>query len=134
IKEVELHPAIELQAAAPLEGPEAGQPRSHPQAATLPGLVVFHFRGQRRSWSHQGHVSAQNIPELRELIQAQHSHPMPYDRAPGVVLHFEDWTIDLVQLLQMRQKLVCVCNHGTKLQQRESTSSQAAAGLAIKDR
>src|SRR5688500_16433440 len=42
---VELHPCFEIQLVAPVYGPQASEPGTHPQAPSLPPLVFLHLLG-----------------------------------------------------------------------------------------
>src|SRR5690349_15718974 len=98
VREVELHPAIEVELAAALERPKAGQARTHAQAAPLPGLVLFHLFRNRGPWTHERHVSAQDIPDLRQLIEAGAAQPAADGRDPRIGGDLEDRAIGLVEV------------------------------------
>src|ERR1700756_4754554 len=78
VGQVELNPAIELQVIAALQHPDAGQARPHAQAAPLPRLVLINFRRNRRARTDERHISADDVPKLRQLIDAETPQPATY--------------------------------------------------------
>src|SRR5215471_6738873 len=89
VGEVKLHPAVEIEPAAALERPQAGQAGPHTQAPPLPRFVLLHFFRDRWAWSDERHVSAQDVPELGELIETGAAQPAPDRRHARVVGNLE---------------------------------------------
>src|SRR5579864_8683232 len=117
IKQVELHPMFEVDMVAAFESPQAGQPGTHAQTPPLPRFVFLDFLRNGRPRADERHVSAHDVPQLRQLINAQLAEPSSQGSAARVVFHLENGTVELVVWFQLSPQLISVLHHGTKLQQ-----------------
>src|SRR5437588_476904 len=133
VKQIKFNPAIEFQAATSFERPQAGQAGSNAQTAALPALVLLDFMGQRWAWPDQRHVSAQDVPKLRQLVQAEHSHRAAYGCTPRIVAHLEYGTVNFIQSFQMWKHFVRIVNHGAEFEQGEFASAEPAPRLPVED-
>src|SRR5665811_548140 len=68
VVEVLLHPVVELWAVARADLPEPGDAGLHGQPAAVPFVVVDDLVRQRRTRTHETHLAAQHIQELRKLV------------------------------------------------------------------
>src|ERR1035438_10549073 len=65
---IEFHPGFKVHVVAAADGPQAGETWTHTQAAALPPLIAGDFAGYGRTWADQRHITAENVPKLRPLI------------------------------------------------------------------
>src|SRR5579871_1818846 len=70
VLEVELHPLVEVDAIAAADLPDACEPGLHRETATMPRVVMLNFARNRRTRSDETHVAFQDIPELRQFVDA----------------------------------------------------------------
>src|SRR5215204_5252660 len=72
VAQVEAHHVVERGTAASGHLPQAGDAGlGVKNAATMPHLVTRYLVGQRRSWADERHLTAQDVPELREFVDAR---------------------------------------------------------------
>ena len=102
VGKIELHPAIEVQPAAALQRPQAGHPWTHAQPPTLPRFVFFHFLRHGRPRANKRHITAQDVPQLRQLVHAGAAQPAAHWRAARIIGNLEHWPIHFVQVLDLR--------------------------------
>src|SRR2546423_8729170 len=65
----------------------AGDPRLHQMPEMIEWdflLVALRAFDPFRAWSDQAHVAAQNVPELRQLIEPALAQPPPHSRNPRI--------------------------------------------------
>ena len=86
-------------------------------------VVGLHLIEQRRSRADQRHVAGDHMQELRELIDLEPAKPPTHKRDFGVIKRH--------QLLGVRCSIAA---HGSKLNQAERLTVQAAANLRKKNR
>src|SRR5207247_8571004 len=52
-------------------GPPPRQSAAHPQARSLPLLVLLHLARNGGAWAYQRHVAAEDVPQLRPLVDRE---------------------------------------------------------------
>src|SRR5579862_1045374 len=134
VKQVELHPVLEINSVAALERPQAGQAGTHAQAPPLPRFIFLHFLRNGRSRADERHVTTQDIPQLRQLIDAQLAQPAAERRTARVVFHLENRAVELVELLELWPQLIGVVHHRAKFEQRELPAAETTTSLTVEDR
>src|SRR5206468_12568850 len=67
-------------AAATAHLPQSGNARLGAQAAEVVGFVVFEVGFEKRSRADEGHVAAQNVPDLWQLVETPASQEVPHSR------------------------------------------------------
>jgi hypothetical protein len=82
-------------------------------------LIGFNFTGQRRSWAHQAHGSGQNVKQLGKFVEAVLSEYSPDTRDSWVVPYFEQQTIPLVTVGEIRKAIFGVDNHRAEFEHAE---------------
>ena len=68
---VELHSLVPGDVAAPEHLPEAREARPEFLAGELPRLEGLDLERPQRAWSHEAHLAAQDVDELRQLVEAR---------------------------------------------------------------
>jgi hypothetical protein len=71
IKKVEDDHIVKVDGAPSCHLPKAGASRDDRKAATMPVLVLLKLVWQARPRAYQAHLAAQNIKELRQLVEAR---------------------------------------------------------------
>ena len=71
VVEIELHHFVERNAAPPAHLPKPGEPRPHLEPELVPFLVVLELVLQGRPRPHDGHLSLEDVDELRKFIEAR---------------------------------------------------------------
>jgi hypothetical protein len=126
---IEVHPLLEGDLAPAAHLPHAGDPRAHREAAALPRLVLRDLARDRRPRADDGHLAAQHVDELRQLVDAELAHE-PADRGdPRIVLDLEHRAALLVLLLERRAQLLGVHDHRPELEHVEEAAVQPDALL-----
>ena len=82
----------------------------------------------------EAHLAAEDVPELRQLVEAQPAEPPADPRPPGVVLELEDGLVELVEVDQLAEPLVGADDHRPELDHHERAALQAGPALAVEDR
>ena len=77
------------QVVAAADLPQAREARRHRQAAALPRLVLPHFLDHGGPRADEAHVALEDVPELRQLVEARAAQPPADRRDPRVVGHLE---------------------------------------------
>src|SRR5215217_4451842 len=72
----------------PAHLPEPRNTRSHPLIQSIYLTILVDFFNQHRPWSDQAHLPAQNIPELRQLVQAERSQKATNTGDTGIPAQF----------------------------------------------
>ena len=99
----------------------------------MPRIVVLHLGWDGRPGADEAHVADENIPELREFVDAGAAQEMPERCDARVVLHLEDGAAHLVESLEFRAQHFGIGDHRAELVHREEASVQAAAFLSKQD-
>src|SRR5688572_4918719 len=96
-------------------------------------IKAFDFINGQWARTHETHLTAQDVEELREFVDA----PFAKDAADGsdarIVRQFEDGTGHFVENGQFDLPLFGIAHHGTKLQHGERTAIEATSTLPEKD-
>src|SRR5690606_9938046 len=126
------------EAVAPADLPEAGDPRPDGESAQVTWWIEVDFPLQSRPGADDRHVSAEDVDQLRELVEAQTSQPSSDGSHSGVVVQLEDTVlcgrVFVAEQLTRAQLpvggVVVVHDHGPELQHGERLAPQADAFLA----
>src|SRR2546423_13051681 len=90
VPHVEKHPFLEGDLIASGDLPDASEPRPDRQPPALPALVERDLLRQRRTRADDAHVAAQDVDELRQLVDAVLAQETADRRHPRVVLPLEN--------------------------------------------
>src|SRR5712692_6779812 len=71
VVQIEANHVFERDLAPSADLPEAGHPGHRLKSAELPLLVLVDLGWERRSWADQTHVTAQDVEQLRQLIETE---------------------------------------------------------------
>ena len=127
---VQIHPLLKREVIA-VRGnlPIATQAGCHIQTLLFVVAVLFHLAGKCRTGSNDAHITLQDIPQLRQLINAGLADKLAHTGNAGVVLDLEHGTIHLVLIQQIVQFCLCVGAHGAELIELEGLAVAANALL-----
>ena len=90
VPQIEAHHLVEGRPAAPGDLPETGDARLGVEhAAPVPGPVMLDLVRQRRARPNQRHLTAEHVPELRQLVEAGLSQHATERRHPRIVGQLE---------------------------------------------
>src|SRR5215472_14731815 len=78
----------------------------------------------------QAHVSAENVPELGQLVQTKLAKPPPHAGNPRIILHFEKWTDAFIFSAELFLLKIGVLDHRAQL---ITPKGPAFASHAIRD-
>src|SRR5512142_894054 len=127
------HPRA-IQITPPSHLPEARQPRQDRHPAPVTRRV--HLPQQRavaeleRAGAHQAHLTPQDVPQLRQLVQARPPQELSQPRHPGVLAHLEQHPAGrLVVRLELLEPILGILAHRPELQQAEDPAVEALAPL-----
>ena len=124
VPDVELDPVRPRERRAPLNLRPAGEPGADLEAAALVLVVLLDLVAKRRARPDHAHVAAQDVPELRQLV----------DRgAPEDAADARDARIALVDR-EARAELLGADDHRPQLQELEVGAVLAHSRLAVHDR
>ena len=130
---VQLHPALEWNAAAAHHLPQAGDPRLDAEAPAMPrsieGFVVTY---RQRPWTDQAHIAHKNVDELRQLVDAGFAQEAADRRDARIIANLEYRAADLVQVFQTGELPFRIGNHGAKFVEPEATLVDTHALLGEK--
>ena len=84
VSQVEDDHLVEGALAATADLPQPGQPRLDPEPLPRPGVVQLGLPGKRRTGADEAHVAPQDIPQLRQLVDAQPPEPAADAGDPGI--------------------------------------------------
>ena len=87
---IHFHPSLEIDVVAAGDGPQAGEPGTHTEAAALPALVVVDLAWNGGARAHQGHVTAQHVPQLRPFVDGELAQVAAEEREARVARDLED--------------------------------------------
>ena len=126
--------AVERGILARLHLPQAGDARQSLEAAQVAQLVLPHFAGQRRTRTDDAHVAAQNIEELRQLIQRILAQESAQPGDARVVGDLEQHAVALVHVHHVGAPLLRVAHHGAELDAAKDAALLADALRGVEDR
>ena len=112
--EIERKSALKRRITARGNLPEPGKPRRHIQTLQIAQVVALEVVEWMRARSHQTHFTAHYVPKLGQFIQAVASEKSSRTSDSGVVGHFEEWSLALVEHSQVLFQFVGVCTHGAE--------------------
>src|SRR6266480_6134473 len=69
-------------------------------SAAVPHVIRPELVCNRGPWTNQGHLTAQDVPELGQLVQARFANELAHTGYPGIFLNLED------RLLAFRRRAV----------------------------
>src|SRR4051812_5924854 len=102
VRQVELHPSIEARdVVSSADLPETGDPRDHGQSLRLPSRVCSDFARRRRPGTDEAHVTHQDVPQLRELVEAVLAQEATERRRPRIARDLECRALYLVEVDQL---------------------------------
>src|SRR5207253_9523369 len=99
----------------------------------VPAIASIHFLARKRSRSDQRHVAAEDIPELRQLIQAAAAKKLPEPRDPRISAQFECRAVLFAERAERCLLFFGVGDHGAELEHDEDTAALANAPLPKED-
>src|SRR5438876_232036 len=144
VPEVETHHLVERRTAAAGDLPQSGNPGLYVEkAAAVPRLVLLELVGNRWPRADERHVSAQHVPELRQLVEAAVPEKASDRRDPWIVGELEDFGLTRLALaarideprdVLLMELLVHVHVHRPKLENLERFHPLADAHLLEKYR
>ena len=146
VAEVEPHHLVERRPAAPGHLPQPGDARLGVEhAPAVPRLVLLDLVGERRPRSDERHLAAQDVPELRQLVEARLAQEPPDRRDPRVVGHLEHAVVAAVLArlsarldepahVLVMERVIRVRVHRPELQHRERLRILTDADLPEEDR
>ena len=122
---------IKGQFAAAADLPDAGEAGLDIETPTVGEGIAGDLGGDRRARPHQGHISMQDAPELRKLVDAQFADNGAGLRNAWVALEFEgDSAIAvLIDLEELFLAFLRIGHHGTKFGKAKHLSPLAYAVL-----
>lgn len=113
---VQVHPLLEGQIVPVRRDlPIAAQARCHIQPLLLIVPILFHLAGQGRTRANDAHITLQDVPKLRQLIETGFADKSSHTGNARVVLDFEHRAVHFVLLQQIVQLCFRIRTHGTKL-------------------
>src|SRR5204863_6229368 len=111
-----------------------GDARAHIQPMNLPGLVAGDLFGDRRAWSHEAHLAAQHVEELRDLIHAGDPRQMADARDPRISRDLEHGSAAPVQVRDWIARALRAVHHRAELEEGEGSCAATEACRAVNDR
>ena len=131
--QIEFHPFIETDVAAAGDLPEASHARLDGETPELARGVVGDLIWQGRSGADDTHIPADDVDELRHLVNAQFAQPTSDRGDTGIAPKFEDGTGGLIECNQVHFHGVGVGNHRLEFEAEKSLAVLAGAELTVED-
>src|SRR5262249_49419440 len=115
--------------------PQASQSRLYTEPAAMGEIMeTFNFIDGQRARADQAHFPAQNVIELRPLIDAEFAHEFAKRGDPWVIGELEDRATYFVYGRQFMFELLGVGEHGAEFVEGKGMTIQARPFLPEKDR
>jgi len=115
--------------------PDARKPRFDLKPAAIKSRVEFDFVRDGRSRAYEAHVATDDVPELRELIDAETSNEPPDAGHSWIVRNLERALIVMmIEMCKIQLATVSVRDHRAELVELKEASVASNAGLAKEDR
>ena len=111
VTHVELHAGFEGRVFARGYLPQAGHSRHHFEALFMPCTVLLHILERVWTRADQAHVAFEDVPELRQLVQAVFAKKAAERCDARVIGNFEERASSLVQMTQFSSKAICSLDH-----------------------
>src|SRR5580693_1990821 len=134
ILHVEIHPFFERNLVSTTDLPYARQPRTYRQSAPLPRLVLRDLRRNGGPRTYEAHLAAQDVDELRQLVDAELSDESTDRRNARIALDLEDRTSLLIFGHELGLELLGVHDHRSELEHVKRPSVPADTLLLEQDR
>src|SRR5260370_4611831 len=94
--EVKRHVGVEGRIATRGDLPQASETRFHVEAAKVLDVVTLEVVNGVGTRAYKAHVATQDVPELRDFVEAQLAQPPPARGDAGIIGELEDGTGSLV--------------------------------------
>src|SRR5579863_426269 len=131
VLQVEHHPAVECQIAAPADLPEPRHARRHTEPPHEPRLgELVDVAHRQRSRPHERHVAPHHVEELRQLVERHPPQQPPHTRDPGIVADLEHRARRLVARLEIGLQRLRSVDHRAEFVHREPPLVQPEPLLA----
>src|SRR5688500_10548494 len=107
-----------------------GYPRRDIESASVPPLdAAILFRDQ---WARadQAHLSAEDVDQLRQLVELPRTHPAADTRHAGVLGDLEEPLGPFIQMHQLVLELLCLVDHAPELEHLELVAVSTDAPLS----
>src|SRR3954470_5392156 len=114
--------------------PQAGEAGGDIEPFEMLQTVLLIIIKRVRPGTHQAHVAAENIPELRQFIQAIAAQPISHSGETWVGSNFKTWPGTLIAWAQAVLQSVCVHHHRPELETGELPAFSTRSHGLIKDR
>ena len=116
ILHVQIHPFLKREVIA-VRGdlPIAAQTGCYIQALLFVVAVLFHLAGKCRAGANDAHIALQDVPKLRQLVEAGLADKLAHAGNAGVILDLEHRAVHLVLFQQIVQFCLCVGAHRAEL-------------------
>lgn len=114
--------------------PESGHARLHAEAALVVAVVLVEFADGRRAGADEGHIALEDVPELRELVEARLADEAADLRDARVIFHLEHEAVHLILRKELLLALLRVLVHAAELVHAELAAIFADARLRENDR
>ena len=131
--DVEAQALVERRDVAALDLPQPGDPGPDLEAMRVPELVARGLE-RRRSRADERHVAAQDVEQLRELVEARRAQEPSHPRDPRVVRDLEVRRRQHAEVCELGLELLRVGEHRPELQHPEATAVAPGAGLGDEHR
>src|SRR5436853_5077252 len=132
VQVVELHHLLEGDARPAEHLPRPGEARGQVEPSLAPAVDLLRQRRGHRPWPHEAHVALQDVPELRQLVDARAPEEAAHARDARVVLEQEPRRV-LAQRAQLLHEVVGVLDHRPELVEPEAPAAAAHAHLREED-
>jgi hypothetical protein len=124
VPDVELDPVVPGQRRTPLDLRPAREPGSHLEPFALTFRVPFDLVAERRPRADDGHLTADDVPQLGQLVDRRPTEDSPDARDPGVTaIDGEPGALPL-----------CADDHRAELEDVEVAAVLPDAALPVDDR
>src|SRR3954452_19881822 len=133
VQVVELHHLLEGDARPAEHLPRAGEARRQVEPPLAPAVDLLLELRRHRPRAHQAHVALQDVPQLRQLVQARATQQPPDARDARVVLEVEPRRI-LAEGAQLLGERVRVLHHGPEREQAQAARQPADAPRRVEHR
>ena len=132
---VELDPFLEVEAlaAGTLYLPETGDTGANAETCFSPRGTVLVFSSGTGSGTDDGHVTEENVDELRELVDVEVAEEFADAGQAGILLDEELRTIGLVRNGELCLDFVSIFSHGAELDAAKFTTTERFARVDEKE-
>src|SRR6266478_2677263 len=128
VRDVEAQAVVKIQFASPGDLPQPSYARGGFQPRRVPQIVRCCAK-RRRARADHGHVAANYVQYLRQLVQTCPSQPAPYGRNSGIVRDLEIRVSERIQVQQLSFQRLCIPDHRAKLEHSEGSSAPPSSPL-----